>query len=166
MTGFLPLSPYLAMDNPMDLDVISFYFPFSFTITISDVYVVTGHTIIANGVPYDFHLLPSGLVNDSCISVIGNGVVVHIPSFFDEMDANVKKGLKVDHTRLKLSDRAHLVFDFHQLVDGMNEQQLGKDSLGTTKKGSCFTPTFSFHRYHSPIKPVYAVSLILCVCIQ
>ncbi|KAI8609406.1 Adenylosuccinate synthetase [Chytriomyces sp. MP71] len=100
-----------------------------------------GHTIVANGVPYDFHLLPSGLVNDSAISVIGNGVVVHLPNLFTEMDANIKKGLKIDPERLKISDRAHLVFDFHQLVDGLHEGSLGKDSLGTTKKG--IGPTYS-----------------------
>ncbi|KAJ3199742.1 hypothetical protein HDU83_003637 [Entophlyctis luteolus] len=109
-----------------------------------------GHTIVANGVPYDFHILPSGLVNDSCISVIGNGVVVHLPSFFSEMDANIKKGLKVDPTRLKLSDRAHLVFDFHQLCDGLNEGELGRGSLGTTKKG--IGPTYSSKASRSGVR--------------
>ncbi|KAI9353601.1 Adenylosuccinate synthetase [Obelidium mucronatum] len=109
-----------------------------------------GHTIVANGIPYDFHLLPSGLVNDSCISVIGNGVVVHLPSFFAEMDANIAKGLKVDHTRLKLSDRAHLVFDFHQLCDGLNEGELGRGSLGTTKKG--IGPTYSSKASRSGVR--------------
>ncbi|KAJ3077158.1 phosphoribosylaminoimidazole carboxylase ade2 [Podochytrium sp. JEL0797] len=109
-----------------------------------------GHTIVANGVPYDFHILPSGLVNDTCISVIGNGVVVHLPSFFEEMDTNIKKGLKVDHTRLKLSDRAHLVFDFHQVCDGLNEGELGRGSLGTTKKG--IGPTYSSKASRSGVR--------------
>ncbi|KAJ3398335.1 adenylosuccinate synthase [Chytriomyces confervae] len=109
-----------------------------------------GHTIIANGVPYDFHMLPSGLVNDSCISVIGNGVVVHLANLFSEIEANVKKGLKVNPERLKISDRAHLVFDFHQVVDGLNEGALGGKSLGTTRKG--IGPTYSSKMSRSGVR--------------
>ncbi|CAE6426847.1 unnamed protein product [Rhizoctonia solani] len=85
-------------------------------------------------ITYDFHLLPSGLVNPKCISVIGPGVVVHVPSFFAELDALEAKGLDCKG-RLFLSDRAHLVFDFHQIVDGLKEVELGGKSIGTTKKG-------------------------------
>ncbi|KAI9206665.1 putative ADE12-adenylosuccinate synthetase [Polychytrium aggregatum] len=99
-----------------------------------------GHTIVANGAKFDFHLLPSGLVNPNCVSVIGNGVVVHLPSFFSELENNEKKGLNADG-RLFVSDRAHLVFDFHQVVDGLREAELGGSSLGTTRKG--IGPTYS-----------------------
>jgi len=61
-------------------------------------------------------------------------VVVHLPSFFDELDAIEAKGLNCDN-RLFVSDRAHLVFDFHQVVDGLKEVELGGSSIGTTKKG-------------------------------
>lgn len=99
-----------------------------------------GHTIVANVGPdnvktkFDFHLLPSGLVNPKCIGFIGSGVVMHIPSFFSELDTTEKKGLKCDN-RLFVSDRTHLVFDFHQVVDGLKEVELGGSSIGTTKKG-------------------------------
>lgn len=97
-----------------------------------------GHTIVAdvNGVKtkFDFHLLPSGLVNPRCAGFIGSGVVVHVPSFFAELDNITKKGLNCDG-RLFISDRAHLVFDFHQVVDGLKEVELGGSSIGTTKKG-------------------------------
>ncbi|PWZ03617.1 putative ADE12-adenylosuccinate synthetase [Testicularia cyperi] len=97
-----------------------------------------GHTIVAdvNGVKtkFDFHLLPSGLVNPRCAGFIGSGVVVHVPSFFAELDVITKKGLNCDG-RLFISDRAHLVFDFHQVVDGLKEVELGGSSIGTTKKG-------------------------------
>jgi len=94
-----------------------------------------GHTVVANGTEFDFHLLPSGIVNEKCISVIGNGVVIHLPSLFEELSKNEAKGLqKIEH-RLIISDRAHLVFDFHQHVDGMQEAEKGGKSLGTTKKG-------------------------------
>lgn len=84
-----------------------------------------------------------GLVNPSCTGLIGSGVVVHIPSFFDELDALQNQGQRIinqslaatnsksiflglDCTgRLFISDRAHLVFDFHQIVDGLKEVELG-----------------------------------------
>ncbi|THG97964.1 hypothetical protein EW026_g4152 [Hermanssonia centrifuga] len=75
-----------------------------------------------------------GLVNPKCTGLIGNGVVVHIPSFFVELDALQSQGLDCTG-RLFISDRAHLVFDFHQIVDGLKEVELGGSSIGTTKKG-------------------------------
>ncbi|KAF8967289.1 AMPSase 1 [Flammula alnicola] len=97
-----------------------------------------GHTIVVpiNGVKktFAFHLLPSGLINPSCIGLIGNGVVIHVPSFFKELDALESQGLDCTH-RLFVSDRAHLVFDFHQIVDGLKEVELGGSSIGTTRKG-------------------------------
>ncbi|EKM81324.1 hypothetical protein AGABI1DRAFT_106065 [Agaricus bisporus var. burnettii JB137-S8] len=99
-----------------------------------------GHTIIVpigpERVPttFAFHLLPSGLINPSCTGVIGSGVVIHVPSFFQELDALQSKGLDCTN-RLFISDRAQLVFDFHQIVDGLKEIELGGSSIGTTKKG-------------------------------
>lgn len=94
-----------------------------------------GHTVVVDGREFDFHLLPSGILNPSCKSVIGNGVVVHIPGLFEELQKNEKKGLTGWDQRLLISDRSHLVFDFHQQVDGLQEQEKGVKSLGTTKKG-------------------------------
>jgi len=99
-----------------------------------------GHTIIAPIGPdrvqttFAFHLLPSGLVNSNVTGLIGPGVVVHLPSFFEEFDNLREKGLDCSG-RLFISDRAHLVFDFHQIVDGLKEVELGGSSIGTTKKG-------------------------------
>ncbi|KZO99424.1 AMPSase 1 [Calocera viscosa TUFC12733] len=98
-----------------------------------------GHTIVVadgkNGkVKYDFHMLPSGLVNPNCTGFIGNGVVIHIPSFFSELEKIEAQGLDCTN-RLFISDRAQIVFDFHQIVDGIKEVELGGDSIGTTKKG-------------------------------
>jgi adenylosuccinate synthase len=89
---------------------------------------------VVEGVKYKFHLLPSGVLNKEASCVIGNGVVVHIPSFLSELDGLAEKG--IDHKgRVFLSDRAHLVFDFHQDVDGALEMRLGRNKIGTTKKG-------------------------------
>uniref|UniRef100_A0A674MRN1 Adenylosuccinate synthetase n=1 Tax=Takifugu rubripes TaxID=31033 RepID=A0A674MRN1_TAKRU len=117
-----------------------------------------GHTVVVDSVEYDFHLLPSGIINPKVTAFIGNGVVIHLPGLFEEAAKNESKGLKGWEQRLIISDRAHIgewplrgdvcavcplspsttVFDFHQAVDGIQEQQrreqAGKN-LGTTKKG-------------------------------
>ncbi|KAI9291210.1 adenylosuccinate synthase [Neoconidiobolus thromboides FSU 785] len=93
-----------------------------------------GHTIIVGDKKYAFHLLPSGLINPDCLSIIGNGVVAHLPSLFDELKALKDNGLDCED-RLIISDRAHLVFDLHQIVDGLKEVELGRGSIGTTRKG-------------------------------
>lgn len=73
--------------------------------------------------------------------VSGNGVVIHLPGLFEELESNEAKGLKNWQERLIISDRAHIVFDFHQQVDGLQELEKGTQSLGTTKKG--IGPTYS-----------------------
>jgi len=97
-----------------------------------------GHTIVVpiNGVrkSFAFHLLPSGLVNPTCTGLLGNGVVIHVPSFFEELDALEAQGLDCTG-RLFVSNRAQLVFDFHQIVDGLKEVELGGSNIGTTRKG-------------------------------
>eukprot|EP00560_Eucampia_antarctica_P001571 CAMPEP_0197831670 /NCGR_PEP_ID=MMETSP1437-20131217/11454_1 /TAXON_ID=49252 ORGANISM="Eucampia antarctica, Strain CCMP1452" /NCGR_SAMPLE_ID=MMETSP1437 /ASSEMBLY_ACC=CAM_ASM_001096 /LENGTH=516 /DNA_ID=CAMNT_0043434689 /DNA_START=49 /DNA_END=1599 /DNA_ORIENTATION=- len=93
-----------------------------------------GHTIVVDGVKYKFHLLPSGILNRDATCIVGNGVVVHLPSFLSELKSLEASG--VEHKgRVFLSDRAHIVFDFHQAVDGTNEKTLGRNKIGTTKKG-------------------------------
>ncbi|XP_001601167.1 adenylosuccinate synthetase isoform X1 [Nasonia vitripennis] len=94
-----------------------------------------GHTVVVEGAEYHFHLLPSGIINPRCKSVIGNGVVIHLPGLFEELEENEAQGLKDWQGRLIISDRAHIVFDFHQQVDQLQELEKGTRSLGTTKKG-------------------------------
>ncbi|KAF2813651.1 Adenylosuccinate synthetase [Mytilinidion resinicola] len=108
-----------------------------------------GHTIVANGITYDFHILPSGLVNPKCINLVGSGCVVHVPSFFKELEALEVHGLKTDN-RIFISDRAHVVFDLHQLVDGLEEVELASSFIGTTRKG--IGPTYSTKMTRSGIR--------------
>ncbi|XP_063231514.1 adenylosuccinate synthetase [Bacillus rossius redtenbacheri] len=100
-----------------------------------------GHTVVVDHTEYDFHLLPSGIINPKCKSIIGNGVVIHLPGLFEELEKNEAKGMTNWEDRLLVSDRAHIVFDFHQQVDGLQELEKGQKSLGTTKKG--IGPTYS-----------------------
>lgn len=120
-----------------------------------------GHTIVVDGVKYDFHMLPSGLVNPNCQNLIGNGVVIHIPSFFEELENLEKKGLKNARSRLFISSRAHLVFDFHQRTDKLRELELSgasKDgkNIGTTGKG--IGPTYSTKASRSGIRVHHLVN--------
>ncbi|NXE22309.1 PURA2 synthetase, partial [Ardeotis kori] len=84
-----------------------------------------GHTVVVDSVEYDFHLLPSGIINPKVTAFIGNGVVIHLPGLFEEAEKNLKKGKGLEgwEKRLIISDRAHIVFDFHQAADGIQEQQ-------------------------------------------
>uniref|UniRef100_A0A8P4G9E1 Adenylosuccinate synthetase n=1 Tax=Dicentrarchus labrax TaxID=13489 RepID=A0A8P4G9E1_DICLA len=99
-----------------------------------------GHTVVVDSVEYDFHLLPSGVLNKKAVSFIGNGVVIHLPGLFDEAEKNLQKG-KGNIWEYSLIDDPvcpPLVFNFHQAVDGIQEQQRQQQegkNLGTTKKG-------------------------------
>ncbi len=93
-----------------------------------------GHSIQIGARMYHVHLLPSGILTPSCVSVIGNGVVVHLPALVAELTSvDLSPALAVG--RLLISDRAHVVFDFHQTIDGLIEAALGDKKLGTTKRG-------------------------------
>ncbi|BES98859.1 unnamed protein product [Nesidiocoris tenuis] len=109
-----------------------------------------GHTVVVEQQEYDFHLLPSGIINPKCKSIIGNGVVVHLPGLIEELKHNEVKGLVGWKDRLLISSRAHLVFDFHQQVDGLQELEKGSQSLGTTKKG--IGPAYSSKASRSGIR--------------
>ncbi|KAH1168474.1 hypothetical protein KIL84_003957 [Mauremys mutica] len=71
------------------------------------------------------------------LSDFRNGVVIHLPGLFEEAEKNLKKGPGLEgwESRTVISDRVHIVFDFHQAVDGIQEQQQDGKNLGTTKKG-------------------------------
>uniref|UniRef100_A0A8C7R0E4 Adenylosuccinate synthetase n=1 Tax=Oncorhynchus mykiss TaxID=8022 RepID=A0A8C7R0E4_ONCMY len=99
-----------------------------------------GHTVVVDGKEYDFHLLPSGIINSKAVSVIGNGVVIHLPGLLEEAEKNEKKGWKIQISMLS----GVIMFDFHQAVDGLQEvQRQAQDgiNIGTTKKG--IGPTYS-----------------------
>eukprot|EP00232_Nephroselmis_pyriformis_P028877 CAMPEP_0182857330 /NCGR_PEP_ID=MMETSP0034_2-20130328/2985_1 /TAXON_ID=156128 /ORGANISM="Nephroselmis pyriformis, Strain CCMP717" /LENGTH=510 /DNA_ID=CAMNT_0024988563 /DNA_START=174 /DNA_END=1703 /DNA_ORIENTATION=- len=94
-----------------------------------------GHTIYdLDGNKYALHLIPSGILNPKAQCLVGNGVVVNLPGLFSEIDELEKKGVSCDG-RLVISDRAHLLFDFHKEVDGLREAELAGKMIGTTKRG-------------------------------
>ncbi|KAE9590743.1 hypothetical protein Lal_00023425 [Lupinus albus] len=94
-----------------------------------------GHTIYnSEGKKFALHLVPSGILNEDTLCVIGNGVVVHLPGLFKEIDGLESNGVSCKG-RILISDRANLLFDFHQTVDGLREAELDKSFIGTTKRG-------------------------------
>ncbi|XP_058073615.1 adenylosuccinate synthetase, chloroplastic [Magnolia sinica] len=94
-----------------------------------------GHTIYnSEGKKFALHLVPSGILNKETLCVIGNGVVVHLPGLFKEIDGLESNGVSCKG-RILVSDRAHLLFDFHQAVDGLREAELANSFIGTTKRG-------------------------------
>ncbi|KAI1810401.1 Adenylosuccinate synthetase [Poronia punctata] len=109
-----------------------------------------GHSIVANGVSLDFHLLPSGLVNPSCMNLIGSGVVFHVPTFFKELEMLESKGLKDVHQRILVSDRCQVNLDLHATVDGLEETELGERKIGTTGRG--IGPAYSTKAARSGIR--------------
>lgn len=94
-----------------------------------------GHTIYdSEGKKYALHLVPSGILNKNAQCVVGNGVVIHLPSLFEEIATLKEQGASTEG-RLIVSDRAHLLFDLHKEIDGLREAELAGKQIGTTKRG-------------------------------
>ncbi|MFA6624401.1 MAG: adenylosuccinate synthase [Bacilli bacterium] len=92
-----------------------------------------GHTVEINGVKHALRSLPSGIYNPNVNNVIANGVVVNPFALLDEIDENIKSGLKDFH--LHISNRAHLIMPYHIELDKAYEEAMGKNAIGTTKRG-------------------------------
>jgi adenylosuccinate synthase len=93
-----------------------------------------GHTLVVKKQKFAFHLLPCGILYEEKINLIGNGVVLDIPILLDEIQKIHSVGISTQN-RLFISDRAHLLFDIHKLIDGQQETALADKLIGTTKKG-------------------------------
>ena len=92
-----------------------------------------GHTLVVDGQSFALQLVPSGVLYDHIVPVIGNGVVVDPAVLLAEVDGLTARG--VDCSRLRVSSNAHLILPYHQLLDRVTERHLGKNKLGTTKRG-------------------------------
>ena len=92
-----------------------------------------GHTIVVGTERYALHLVPTGILYRHCTPVIGPGVVVNPQVLIEEMDSLAGRG--VDIGRLVISGNAHLIMPYHLELDRVTERRLGKNRLGTTKRG-------------------------------
>ncbi len=92
-----------------------------------------GHTIVVDGETFALQLVPSGVLYPHVTPVIGNGVVVDPAVLLAEIDTLEAKG--VDTSALRVSGNAHLIMPYHEELDRVTERFLGKNKLGTTKRG-------------------------------
>lgn len=103
-----------------------------------------GHTVVVGENEYKLHLIPSGILYEDKLNVIGNGVVVDPKALFDEIDYLEDVGVKVTPEKLIVSDRAQLIMPYHKTLDILKEKARGKNDIGTTGKGigPCYTDKF------------------------
>jgi len=94
-----------------------------------------GHTLVVDGKKLVLHLLPSGVLRDDCLCVIGNGVVVDPDVLLQEMDRLAATGLTLTPDRLRISQLAHVIMPYHLQLDRLREAALGKARIGTTCRG-------------------------------
>jgi adenylosuccinate synthase len=98
-----------------------------------------GHTVVIGDESYALHLLPSGVLSESAVPVIGNGVVIDPAVLLAEIDGLAERGVSCD--RLLISGNAHLIMPHHIALDKVSERHLGNARIGTTGRG--IGPTYS-----------------------
>lgn len=106
-----------------------------------------GHTVVAGGKKYVFHLIPSGMLKEKKICIIGNGVVLNPYALKEEIEMLRGSGIE-PRSRLFISNRVHLIMPYHIELDKAYEEALG---IGTTKRG--IGPAYSFKYARIGIRP-------------
>ena len=95
-----------------------------------------GHTLVIDGVSYKLSLLPSGVVRDGTLGVIGNGVVIDPHALVAEIDRLSEQGVSVSRDNLRIAENATLILALHRDLDAMRENAAAKGTkIGTTKRG-------------------------------
>ncbi len=93
-----------------------------------------GHTIVVKGKKHVFRLLPSGCLHQHAQIYLGSGMVIHLPTLIEEIGLLKDAGIDI-LPRLHIAANAHIVFEFHKEIDGVQEERRGKSAIGTTKRG-------------------------------
>jgi adenylosuccinate synthase len=96
-----------------------------------------------------FHLMPSGVLYPNTVNIVGNGCVMHLPSFFEEVAFLKEHNIDIQ-SRVFISDRVHLVFEYHKIIDKLLEERKGKGKVGTTGRG--IGPTYTEKMARSGIR--------------
>lgn len=94
-----------------------------------------GHSVYVGDRAFVLRLLPSGIIHEKSVCVLGNGMVIDPKAFFREVDEMIEKGISITPDRLKVSSRAHLIMPYHQALDHTSEERLGNEKIGTTLRG-------------------------------
>jgi adenylosuccinate synthase len=108
-----------------------------------------GHTIIVDGVTFKLHLIPSGIVYGTPISIIGNGVVVDPKALLDEIAYVNEKGI---NPKLMVSDRAHVIMPYHIALDGALSSHQGALAAGSTNRG--IAPVYADKMFRNGIRMI------------
>tara|TARA_B110000438_G_scaffold300850_1_gene354228 strand:+ start:383 stop:1672 length:1290 start_codon:yes stop_codon:yes gene_type:complete len=94
-----------------------------------------GHTLVVDGITYKLKLLPSGIVRKNKISIIGNGVVIDPWALLDEIKQIEKLKIKITNKNLYIAENATLILPLHRELDGIREDSVSTDKIGTTRRG-------------------------------
>ncbi|MBP7330771.1 MAG: Adenylosuccinate synthetase [Firmicutes bacterium ADurb.Bin373] len=92
-----------------------------------------GHTVVVDDHEYKMHLIPSGILYPDKMCIIGSGVVIDPAVLLRELDSLEKRGISA--ANLRISQRAHVIFPYHQKLDQMEEERKGNNKIGTTCRG-------------------------------
>lgn len=92
-----------------------------------------GHTVVADGVTYKLHIIPSGILYPDKICVIGNGMVIDPAALVEEIEYIESHGYSVEN--LRISGSAHLIMPYHRKLDALEEDERGANKIGTTRRG-------------------------------
>lgn len=101
--------------------------------------VNAGHTVVVNGREFKLHLIPSGILYEDTICLIGNGTVIDPKVLLEEMRMLIEGGFSLNN--LKISLTAHLTMPYHRILDVAEEAGRGEHKIGTTGKG--IGPTYA-----------------------
>ncbi len=113
-----------------------------------------GHTVVANGKTFKFHLIPSGILYKGKTCFIGNGTVI-LPEYFEQEIEGLKQE-NIDLSGLKVSPLATITMPWHTEVDGYSEDNSKKGKIGTTKKGIGPTYTDKMNRIALKVQDLYS----------
>lgn len=108
-----------------------------------------GHTIIVDGTTFKLHLIPSGIVYGTPMSIIGNGVVVDPKALLDEIVYVKEKGVNL---KLMVSDRAHVIMPYHIALDGALSGHQGQLAAGSTNRG--IAPVYADKMFRNGIRMI------------
>ncbi|GHO67825.1 adenylosuccinate synthetase [Ktedonobacter sp. SOSP1-85] len=92
-----------------------------------------GHTVINEYGTFKLHLVPSGVFNPQCLSILGTGTVIDPPAMLEELQEIASQGVNIDN--VKISDRAHVVMPYHKVLDKVEDQARGAYRVDTTGRG-------------------------------
>lgn len=98
-----------------------------------------GHTVVVNGDEFKLHLIPSGILHADTLCIMAAGTIIDPVCMMEEIEGLRERGVSCDN--LRVSACAHVIMPYHRLLDGLQEEALGRGSIGTTRRG--IGPTYT-----------------------